>query len=737
MSTPLRPTGPQPPRYTGPRPPGAARRPQRKSGGGGGGAVVCLLLLAGMGGGGYFYYQQQQQRRAREAQVTVEVKPQPKVAEPAVPHEEEVKKQEPPAPVVQPKVVVQPKPAPAPKAPEPAPAPPPPSASAADEAKLAALFATPLPLNGPGGGAAVQQRAKAALEAALSQDKMADWAGLLRRSLLAAVKSAGSSSVTPDGLVALNQNPAFALALDQAAFAATLPPEAFASLGKDGEQRSFYAWLLSSPQALESWLLTVPRPSKDLSSAELAKGLEQWAKLAQTDHDAIDKYSALALACGLVFRKPMTFKWNEENISITAPERYAYYKEHGAKGELAVHPEKLSARELLWVVSARVPQSELEWALHKMHLPQRTWGSTYDLVKYDMERAVKGTNRYDGYFLSEILKKGGICGDRTYFGVNTARAAGIPAAGISGDGARGGHAWMSWLSAKNEWKFSGRYAGYPLGNTNDPLTNKRLSEQEIIRKSERSATDEGLLRGLRGVWLAQAVEAEGAVDIAGLMFEGASVLGDRIPAVWQAKLAFWGAHRAETPVEQWRAFLDVLKRSMKEDPDMLAEARTAEEKYIFPRQDAALAMADLKKDARRADQKEGKTNVDPAAQVAKVIKQEAEELQKTNATDAIRLLYDKAYREHGKNAAVFRKLTTDCWSFVKSDNAVATKACHDMEQAFRRYVNTGGDYFAITSQMSALKIISKCYRDIGQDKKADTLEKDVAKTNEKAKKAAL
>ena len=311
----------------------------------------------------------------------------------------------------------------------------------------------------------------------------------------------------------------------------------------------------------------------------------------------------------------------------------------------------------------------MEWALQKMKLRQKNWGTAYDSVKYDMERAVKDTNKYDAYTFSEILKKGGICGDRAYFSAYTARAAGIPAAYLSGDGARGSHAWIAWLSAENQWEFAGRYSGYPLGDSGNPQTGKRESEQEFIRRSDRTASDEGLLRGLRPVWLAQAIEADGGIDLAALVLDGASVLGDKVPAVWQAKLAFWSSHRGEAPLEQWRTFLDVLKRQMKDDPDILAEARAAEEKFVFPRQDSKLAMKELKKDARKLEQADGKTAVDQADQIAKVIKQQADVLAAKGTLDPVRSLYDKSYREHGRNPAVFKQLASDCWELVKADPA--------------------------------------------------------------------
>ena len=60
-----------------------------------------------------------------------------------------------------------------------------------------------------------------------------------------------------------------------------------------------------------------------------------------------------------------------------------------------------------------------------------------------------------------------------------------------------------------------------------------------------------------------------------------------------------------------------------------------------------------------------------------------------------------------------------------------------MESSFRRYIDSGGDYFDVTSQMSALKVISDCYQEIGEAKKAESLAKDVDKANAKAGRQAL
>jgi len=97
--------------------------------------------------------------------------------------------------------------------------------------------------------------------------------------------------------------------------------------------------------------------------------------------------------------------------------------------------------------------------------------------------------------LEEILEVGGICMDQSHFGTTAARAYGIPAASVGGDGNRGGHAWFAYLMPNHQWNMgngfrpfneprnlpgTGRYAdGYANGHTRDPQTGRGIGEFEV------------------------------------------------------------------------------------------------------------------------------------------------------------------------------------------------------------------------------------------------------------------
>ena len=97
--------------------------------------------------------------------------------------------------------------------------------------------------------------------------------------------------------------------------------------------------------------------------------------------------------------------------------------------------------------------------------------------------------------LEEIHEVGGICMDQSHFGTTAARAFGIPAASVGGDGNRGGHAWFAYMMPTHQWNMgnsfhpfseprnlpgTGRYAdGYANGHTRDPQTGKGIGEFEV------------------------------------------------------------------------------------------------------------------------------------------------------------------------------------------------------------------------------------------------------------------
>ena len=609
---------------------------------------------------------------------------------------------------------------------------------AATPAATAAAFTQPLVLDETAGKKAENlQRAQAALDTALSTGKWTDYRELLDRALAAELKKS-TGFRTPADYDRFLGNPLFAKALVQRTTLAHLPGGALAALTADTAHHEFAQWLFATPAAMESLLLSL-KPEDDAGQA-----LHVWAVLAAEDPEARTKYRELALACALVFDKPFTPDWNGERLQIPAGQRYDYYKQHNEKGDLATHIHRLPAANLVWVVCAPVPVSEMDWALKKMHLKQKNWGSAYDMVKYDMEKAVTGKMKhpYESYTFAEILDKGGICGDRAYFAVNTARAAGIPAVILGGDGKRGAHAWIGYESDEGEWSFNGRMDGYSAGHGSDAQTGKGVSEQEFIRRGDkRESSATALLKAHRFIWLAAlhgALKDHTAADTA---LACALQASPHLPAAWDAKIDLWRAARKDAPVEQWREFVAQLKRAFADDAEQLANAKTLEETYIFPRQDAKLSLQELKHDTKKIETPRGRDAGKPGdtAFLTESLRREAALLSKAGTPDGIHTLYRRALEEHAGDVAAFKALATDYCAAFGSVPEEQRKAVRQIETQFERRVDTkgGGDFFDVTSANSVRNLLVQMYRQAGDEHHAAMLEKKSGKVDEKAKRNAL
>lgn len=565
--------------------------------------------------------------------------------------------------------------------------------------------------------------------------KAREWSGytaLLGRSVAEAAQRRTSAPPRPDEVTALLKQPVFSQILVQHALLSRILDAKATAVLDSSAHRPFVDQLLSDPALGEALLISLTRDDK------LDAVLNTWADLWAEHEAARTTHVALGLACALVFEKPASLTWNDQPLRLTANERFAWFVQQDAAGRLTGKIEKLSAADLAWVVCAPVPESELEWALKKMNLKQDAWGQAYGMVKYDMEKAVKGTNSYEAYTFSEILEKGGICGDQSYFAANTARAHGIPAAVVTGDGARGPHAWIRWMDRDGVWNMQGRFDGYALGSTQHAQNNRSLSEEWFVQRSERKAADtEAVASSWHRLWIGRVLEIAGDARRAGPFYDLAATANRELPDVAEAQLRHWLAYRAGAPVEEWRDLAARIKKNFRENSGLMALVQRAEEEMIFPRQDSKAVVADLRRDVRQMEKEAAKDGVAPKdEELAKSYARQAEVLLKSGDVEGVRSLYRRALDDRG-NAATFKILARDYFRSVRDHPEARARACRDLEIAWNRHVDTGGDYFDIGSQNSALAVIIKCYREAGDTEKADRLQKELDRRQGKAERKAL
>jgi hypothetical protein len=508
----------------------------------------------------------------------------------------------------------------------------------------------------------------------------------------------------------------------------------------------FIAWLLNRNEAMEELLLTIR--SSDDGGKVLKFLMDAWS----LNEEHYQKYYPLALACAVVFDETMTIphpvgaaEYGAES-TVDPLKRYLWYIEKNEKGKLVAPVHRSSARDLIWVVCAPVSTSELDWAIGKMHLSRKHWGNAYEEVEYLMERAVEGLNPYKEYSFAEILKEGGICDDRAYFCVNTARAQGIPAMTISGETDLGGHAWVGIKIDANEWDTStGRIAGSAKGEARNPQTRGSITEQEIQLWNDRHHQSPVVtLSVFRHLWLADFFIATENTEGKGTAIRLANQLGHSFPETWMAlytlleeQTQLTGEPPEPANLEDWKNFAKNMRQEFKDNPRMAELAANAELEYVFPYGTEGDARRTLLRERRRIERESGEQK----DLIAASLKREAELLVRRggpNVKRDIARLYDRALRDYGGSITGFKTMAEDYFSYFRNDPELARKAARDIELAFKRVVETGTkDWFRANTESSIYRMICGYYRQAGDPDRAEMLEKRYEVLLKRARRSAL
>ena len=514
----------------------------------------------------------------------------------------------------------------------------------------------------------------------------------------------------------------------------------------DSYPADFMRWLLSRNEAMEELLLT-------LHPADDTRSVLKFLIDARTDNpENHEKYFPLALACAVVFENPVAIphpigaEGYGAKMEVEPLERYRWYVEKNEKGKLAAPVHRSTARDLIWVVCAPVSTSELEWAIRKMSGNRKNWGENYGKVEYLMERAVNGENPYKEYSFAEILKHGGICGDQSYFCVNTARAQGIPAMILTGETSLGGHAWAGIKIDSREWTTGiGRVGGVSKGQTHNPQSGKPITEQEVLQWNDRQHQSPVItLNVWRHLWLADLFSATGQDENNAETVRLANRLGPSFTETWQALysllergMQLTGDPAKPNNLDEWKAFASDMRREFKDNPRMAELAAKAEMEYIFPYGDAGDAKRTLLRERRRVERESS----EQADLIAGSLKREADLIHKLGGPDVKRdigRLYDRALRDYGGSITGFKIMAEDYFKFMRDDPETARKAARDVELAFKRVVETGSkDWFRANTESSIYRMICGYYRSAGDNERADMLEKRYEVLLRRSKRSAL
>lgn len=524
-------------------------------------------------------------------------------------------------------------------------------------------------------------------------------------------------------------------------------PSDIHEVAHDSNAKEMFNWLVYNNQALEEVLLTV-KPEDDTAKVMVFLKDAWTAK-----PDQAKKYFNLALACAVVFDKPMEVRkpggdtdYSSESTVDALNSRYLWYMEKNEKGKLVGPVHRTSARDLVYVVCVPVVRSEMEWAIDHMSLSRKNFGDAYGMIEYLMERAVKGINPYKEYTFAEIKKEGGICGDQSYFCANTARCLGIPAMIFSGETDLGGHAWVALKIKDDEWTTTvGRIGGVAKGQTDNPQVGGNTTEQEVWLWADREhQSDIHTLAVWRHLWLTEYFTANEKKSVAAEVARLSNLLGRSFVETWTK---VYGVLEDETEaagdpakteiLDSWKKFAGDMRREFKDNPRMAALAAKAETEHIFPYSDEGLAKRSFLRDRRRTE----RDSSEQKDLIAESLKRESDLLVKRGDPTAKRdigRLYDRALRDYGGSITGFKMMMADYYAFMKDDPELAKKAVRDIELAFNRVVATdSGDWFRTKTEAGIVTTLCGYYKELGDEDRAKMLAKRYERLMFRAERGAL
>lgn len=249
-------------------------------------------------------------------------------------------------------------------------------------------------------------------------------------------------------------------------------------------------WILGQGQRLHLLIDTLEPQDR------FNKVMQTLERLRDHDSDAVERYFDLALAIAVVMDNKLPRMHGQMGRDVLAYKpnpvaRFDYFKTLYGSGTSKIAYEKLGVRELVFVVHAPVPESELQWALGNVDEKLGAWGDNYSSIIYNHARLESSRFSWDEgtYTLASIRELGGICVDQAYYSVITARAFGIPSIYFRGAGNSCNHAWFAFMERPGEWHLGiGRYGSesYTTGYALNPQTGRQMTDHDVEFTCERS-----------------------------------------------------------------------------------------------------------------------------------------------------------------------------------------------------------------------------------------------------------
>jgi len=585
----------------------------------------------------------------------------------------------------------------------------------------------------------------------------------------------------------------FALGMTQAEFVRQVTPKTLREFMTDEQVQPFLIELLADAGRMELFLANL-KPEDNLGNA-----LRVWARLAGDDAPELKgKYVNLQLATALVFDQKFTFGRardpKHERFTVDALERYRFFRDNAQRQRLETDLKKLEPYELIWVVSAEATTAEMEWALKEKELKKlklvtadqkNDWSEAYPMINYRMDfvtggkppKAPAGKPAYKPLAesftrgtLEEIFEVGGICMDQSHFGTTTARAYGIPAASVGGDGNRGGHAWFAYLMPSHQWNMgngfhpfneprnlpgTGRYAdGYANGHTRDPQTGKGIGEFEVQltgdpKRRMRSHYEKAFrLRLAARVYQAN-TDPEGRYACLRFATHAAELSID----AWKEAATCLEDQGDKVGFDRWREFLRDMRVAFnvsdedKRWPDMIAIADGYAEKHVWtdpkmtPEQIFKECRASYEMFLREKKRLHGntmdKTRYDLIVLAAERTARQLIKDTTAKGQESLFFFLRHALEDNKEHLPTFRGLLDSFYVAVKGNKKLERFYLEEMRRVYvREMEDTGNDVFRMKAVLALIDVMlpyfAKCDepelgRKLGHDKEKIQKELDKLK----------
>lgn len=500
--------------------------------------------------------------------------------------------------------------------------------------------------------------------------------------------------------------------------------------------QAFFTWLLRDKSRplhtlMQQFALQEGRPQNMGHTLRTLYGI--WKSCPPRERE---KYLNLALACSMVqpsvassngrLRNPQSPVLNMEQV-------FTYFRQADARHKLLTDIKKMSVERLLHVVDLRLTQSEIDWVHKNLSYSREKWGDAYGSIRYRMDRAANGKDPYVHYTFAELRKEGGVCMDQAYFCGTTAKCMGIPAIYTTGDGDRGGHAWVVLSVADNQWSQINNY-GYTTGRFSSPCSGRVMHESVFLSqtKTERASKLEPAGDGIvLSSFLASAgcvSEARGAARYVASSFPTLTV-------AWENEIEVLESEGDEPVSEtEWRRVHQELTRAGAKNAELTELAGKVQDAHLLSGKSAGAQKSAIDRTVRQLKHNMGDARADL---VVETVERQAKLLADNGDFQGLLTLYRKQLKDYSARGDIFQQLL-DAYmrhlTDMQASPAEWGRAAKEAEKLYSKGVQTNsGDYFKITKEVTIQKMVARCYAQAGNTKKAEKLAREAEERLQNAK----